>query len=76
MLQDSLEIQLKIHPHLQVVAGFLIESMDAMAIHSQGKDADHLKLLLNESTLSEIKCFAQAWDHYYIKCRDSLLDTY
>lgn len=63
----SMKLQLKISPQLQVLAGFIIESIDGMAIHSQGEDKEHLQLLMDVSSLEELDIFMENWNNYCIK---------
>lgn len=63
---ECLKIQLKIASHLQVLAGFIIESIEGLAVHSQGKDKDHLQLLMDRSCLAELRNFIQSWNCYFV----------
>jgi hypothetical protein len=65
MICQSIKIQLKIAPHLQVLAGFIIESIEGLAIHSQGEDKDHLQLLLDSSCLDDLEGFIHSWNSYF-----------
>lgn len=60
------EIQIRILPQEQVLAGFLLESMEGIAIHSQGVDKQHLRLIFNQSTASELQLFFEAWNAFWI----------
>lgn len=71
---NSLKIQLKIAPHLQVLAGFIIESIEGLAVHSQGEDKDHLQLLLDRSCLDELESFIQSWNSYFVHDADAQLE--
>jgi hypothetical protein len=71
---NSLKIQLKISPHLQVLAGFIIESIEGQAVHSQGEDKDHLQLLLDRSCLDDLKSFIQSWNSYFVHDADAQLE--
>ncbi|NLK50611.1 MAG: hypothetical protein GX294_08175 [Candidatus Cloacimonetes bacterium] len=50
----------------QVLFGFIIDSMEGTAIHSQGADKNQLILTLHPSTLPELQTFCAAWNGYYI----------
>jgi len=63
---NCLIIQLKIAPHLQVLAGFIIESIEGLAVHSRGEDRDHLQLLLDSSCLDGLKSFIQSWNSFFV----------
>lgn len=71
---QSLQIQLKIAPHLQVLAGFVIESIEGMAIHSQGEDREHLQILLDRSCVDDLKVFIQSWNSYFEHDADAQLE--
>jgi hypothetical protein len=63
-MQSNLMMQLPVEKAEQQLAGFLIESMEGIAIHSHGKDADHLCLIHNSSTEPELQAFINAWQLY------------
>ena len=54
-------MQVRIEKHEQRLAGFLIESLDGVAIHSHGKDEHHLRLICNRSRDPELRTFLAAW---------------
>lgn len=54
-------LQLRIEKQEQRLAGFLIESLDGVAIHSHGKDEHHLRLICNRSRDPELRTFLAAW---------------
>lgn len=70
----SLKIQLKIAPRLQVLAGFIIESIEGLAVHSQGEDKQHLQLMLDSSCLGGLKSFIQSWNSYFVHDADAQLE--
>jgi len=54
-------LQLPIPRQDHRLAGFIIESLDGIAIHSRGKDENHLILIYNRSTEPEVQSFLAAW---------------
>lgn len=61
----TLKIQLPIKSQDQAFAGFLIESMEGVAIHSQGMEPDHLCLIYDSTCQAELDCFLQAWNSFF-----------
>jgi len=64
-MESTLRMQLPIAKHDQQLAGFLIESMEGIALHSQGIDANHLSVSLDSSTEPELQTFLCAWQFYF-----------
>jgi len=58
---DTCIIQVLVPRQDQRLAGFLIESLEGIAIHSRGKDENHLRLIYNRSTEQELQSFLAAW---------------
>lgn len=52
---ESRVMQVKVPKKEQQLAGFLIESLEGLAVHSRGIDENHLNLLYNLSCESELK---------------------
>lgn len=58
---NTWSLQLRLKAKDQLLAGFLIESMDGIAIHSQGETRDQLRLIYDKSTQTELDSFLKAW---------------
>ena len=61
LTDNTLSLQLRMEHKDQILAGFLVESIDGIAIHSQGETRDQLRLICDKSTQRELDSFLSAW---------------
>lgn len=61
---NTLALQLPLEAKNQQLAGFLIESIDGLAIHSRGDTRDQLKIIYDKSAQTDLELFLKAWNKF------------